>query len=72
MSEAKSAQKRRTPAQEVALAVLELFELLVANARARGDNIENLGSWADEFKPRLEGVVRHGTSTIPRIPQERP
>jgi len=62
MSEAKTADKRRLPAQEVASAVLELFELLVANARDRGDNVEQLGQWADEWKPRLEKLVRNGAS----------
>jgi len=68
MSEAKSAQKTAPSASEVAAAVLELFELLVANATERGDNIETLGEWADEFKPRLERLIRNGT----RNPSQQP
>jgi len=68
MSEAKSSQKQAPSASEVAAAVLELFELLVANATERGDNIETLGEWADEFKPRLERLLRHGTRNAPKLP----
>jgi len=63
MSEAKTASRRRTPAQETAAAVLELFELLVANARDTGENVEELGTWADVWKPRLEKVLRNGPSS---------
>jgi len=72
MSAAKTADKRRPPAQETAAALLELFELLVANATDRGDNVEKLGNWADEWKPRLERVVRDGTPTsVTQLEKER-
>jgi len=67
MSEAKSAQRAARPDREIALAVLELFELLVANARDRGDNVEDLGAWADEWKPRLESIVHN--AKLPSTPR---
>jgi len=70
MSEAKSAQKRLPSGDELAQAVLALFELLVANATARGDDVERPGDWADEFKPRLERLIRNGTRNSPQLPQE--
>jgi len=65
MSEAKSAQRSARPDRELAAAVLELFELLVSNARDRGDNVELLGAWADEWKPRLERLIRAQSSSTP-------
>jgi len=58
MSEAKTAPKRLPPVNHVALALLQMFELLVANARDTGNNVAELEAWADEFKPRLEGLLR--------------
>jgi len=69
MSEAKTADKVRREPVELAIALLELFELLVANATEKGDNIETLGEWADEFKPRLERLIhgtKHGASSAER------
>jgi len=70
MSEAKTAEKRRQPVNEIASALLELFELLVANARDSGDNITTLGEWADEWKPRLEKVARYGAQSSSKLPEE--
>jgi len=56
--DSKKADRAKSPARAVARAVLELFELLVANARDKGDNVANLEAWADEHKPSLEGVLR--------------
>jgi len=63
MSEAKSLRAARleSPTVAVSRAVLELFELLVANGRDRGDNVANFEAWADEHKPMLEGVLRGRT-----------
>jgi len=61
MSEAKTALRAfraSSPTTHVARALLELFELLVANATDKGDNVERLGDWADEHKPTLEAVLR--------------
>jgi len=63
------AKKRTTPNEELALALLELFEMLVANAVDKGDNITLLGEWADEWKPRLERLIRNVPSP-PKQPQE--
>jgi len=52
------AGRRLQPAQDLAVAVLELFELLVANARNTGTNLAELEAFADEFKPRLERIIR--------------
>jgi len=46
------------PQVDLARAVLELFELLVGNARDKGDNVANLEAWADEHKPSLEALLR--------------
>jgi len=69
MSAANSADKRLLPTQRLAAALLNLFELLVANARDAGDNIAELEAWADEFKPQLEGLIRNGTSKT-KLPKE--
>jgi len=58
MSEAKTADRVVAPAPRMARAVLDLFELLVANARDKGDNVAELEAWADEHKPSLEAVLR--------------
>jgi len=60
MSEAKAlrASRASSPSTQVARAVLELFEAVVANARDKGDNIAMLEAWADEHKPSLEAVLR--------------
>jgi len=71
MSEAKSAQKSPRPDRELALAVLALFEVLVSTAVDRGDNVEALGDWSDEYKPRLESLLR-GKTTIPSSAQSEP
>jgi len=70
MSEAKSAQRSEPPATTVARALLALFEEVVANARDRGDNVERLGDWADEFKPALEQVLRGKFASTPKFPKE--
>jgi len=54
----KLSSKLENSATVTARAVLELFELLVANARDKGDNVANLEAWADEHKPTLEAVLR--------------
>jgi len=51
------AGKRNTPSQELAIAVLELFELLVSNARATDTNVAELEAFADEWKPRMEKLI---------------
>jgi len=53
-----AATKKLGAARDVTRAVLELFELLVANARDTGNNIAELEAWADEWKPRLEKHLR--------------
>jgi len=72
MSEAKSANlvadKVHPRSHELASALLELFELLVANAVDKGDNVESLGEWADEWKPRLERLIRNGANNRPSPP----
>jgi len=55
-SEASTAQKKRAPAQECAAALLELFELLVAQASE--EHVAELEQYADEWKPRLERLLR--------------
>jgi len=70
MSAAKSASKKAPAAHDTARALLALFECVVANARDSGANIEDLGDWADEFKPPLERILRHGYSRTPDEPEE--
>jgi len=65
----KFANRRSVAEDELASALLELFEMLVANAVDKGDNITLLGEWADEWKPRLERLIRNGKST-PQLPTE--
>jgi len=49
-----------SPSDEVSIALLQLFELVVAAARDE-DTLDRLAEWADEHKPRLEAVLRrHG------------
>jgi len=73
MSEAnpltKRAERRAVPKDELARAVLELFEMLVASAVDKGDNITRLGDWADEWKPRLERIIRDASSKT-QLPPE--
>jgi len=67
MSEAKTASKLLRGDRELATAVLDLFELLITQARNPTDaTIEALGAWADEWKPRLEKII-HGASK-PQVP----
>jgi len=64
----KTAAKRPVPVEELASAMLELFEMVVANARDNGDNVTLLGEWADEWKPRIERIVNGSRKT--QLPQE--
>jgi len=71
MSEAKTASKAPRGDRELALATLELFELLITQLRnPTSEALEALGDWADEWKPRLERIIRNGTTRAPSSQQE--
>jgi len=50
------AAKKANPTREVVTAVLELFELLVA--QASDEHVSDLENFANEWKPRLEAILR--------------
>jgi len=58
MSEANDRPSRKlSPSDELTVALLQLFELVVAAARDE-ETLDRLSEWADEHKPRLERVLR--------------
>lgn len=59
---AASASRKRSEQQELALAVLQLFELVLAMHDGKfpsEDTIDRISDYADEYKPRLERILRN-------------